>query len=118
MDGSLSDVEPEYCPFFQHAVEMIGRRWTGSILKALGSQPLRFTEIRSAIPGLSDRLLDARLSELEDEGVVERCESPGEVRYGLSEKGLALEPVFDAIASWSHAFADGAPDTAPGRRRC
>lgn len=116
-DLTAAELESDYCPLFQQAVELIGRRWTGAILKALGAQPLRFTEIRSAIPGLSDRLLNARLSELEDEGVVQRCATSGEVRYWLSEKGRALEPVFEAIAAWSHRFAEGDPDASPGRIR-
>lgn len=110
--------ESEYCPFFQHAVELIGRRWTGSILKLLTAQSLRFGELRNGIPGLSDRLLATRLAELETEGVVVRTDVDGDVRYSLSPKGVDLGPVFDAIASWSHAHHDGDFADAPGRRRC
>lgn len=116
---STEDVpQSDYCPYFQHAVELIGRRWTGSILKVLGKKSLRFSELRDRIPGLSDRLLTARLSELETEGVIARSDCEGEIRYSLTPKGLALNPVLDAIASWSHSHPDHVPESFPGRRRC
>lgn len=115
------DVEGEgsYCPHFQHALELVGRRWTGSILMAVGDRALRFSEIRSEIPGLSDRLLDTRLTELESEGILERCKNDGEIRYSATEKGVGLRPAFHAIGKWSHEFPvwDGKNDL-PGRRRC
>ncbi len=108
-----------YCPYFQHAIELIGRRWTGSILKVLGENALRFGEIRLQIPGLSDRLLDARLTELESEGILRRTENHGEVRYSATPKGIALEPVFDTIAKWAYENAtDNGVQDLPGRRRC
>jgi DNA-binding HxlR family transcriptional regulator len=107
-----------YCPYSQHAVELIGRRWTGSILMVIGERSLRFGEIRSAIPGLSDRLLDARLTELETEGIVRRSECEGEVRYLTTPKGLELQPVFASISAWASAHAVDEPHEQPGRRRC
>ncbi len=59
-----------YCPVFHRAVELIGRRWNGPIIGALLDGADRFGEIRSRIPGLTDRLLAQRLRELEREGVV------------------------------------------------
>jgi DNA-binding HxlR family transcriptional regulator len=115
MDSSNSDCD--YCPQFQHALELIGRRWTGSILKVIGDRSLRFGEIRADVPGLSDRLLDTRLTELEDEGVVARTERNGEVRYLATEKGVALRPAFGAIGKWAYEFPmDERSDVLPGRR--
>lgn len=112
------EAEGGYCPLFQHAVELIGRRWTGSILKVLGDRSLRFSEIRNAIPGLSDRLLDNRLTELEVEELVSRSKVNGEVRYTVTAKGLELEPVFDAISTWASDHGCGMAHNQPGRRRC
>jgi DNA-binding HxlR family transcriptional regulator len=115
IDDGNSDFD--YCPHFQHALELIGRRWTGSILKIIGDRSLRFSEIRSDVPGLSDRLLDARLTELEDEGVVCRIERNGEVSYAATAKGVALRPAFDAIGKWTYEFPmEARPDVLPGRR--
>ncbi|GAA5161488.1 hypothetical protein GCM10023321_45790 [Pseudonocardia eucalypti] len=44
---------------------MIGRRWTGVILRQLLLGTGRFAEIRDAIPAMTDRMLASRLRELE-----------------------------------------------------
>ncbi len=75
---------------------------------------LRFSEIREAIPGLSDRLLNSRLSELQGEQIIERSEDDG-LPYRLTAKGRALGPLFDAVECWAASF-DCAPDK-PGRLR-
>ena len=93
-----------YCPRFHHAIEVLGRRWTGVILLAMHSGASRYCEIREAIPGLSDRLLSERLRELEAEGIITRHvlpEIPPAVRYTLSEAGRGLAPVFTALTDWS-----------------
>ncbi len=59
-----------FCPVYHRAIELIGRRWTGAILRVLLSGATRFTDITAAVPGLSDRLLSERLKELEAEGIV------------------------------------------------
>jgi len=119
-DQPLESGEPAgYCPSFQHAIELIGRRWTGSILRAVGEHALRFGEIRSAVPGLSDRLLDARLTELESEGILSRSKNHGEVRYSATPIGVDLMPVLHAIDSWSQKHSSLTPPLErPGRRRC
>ena len=56
-----------FCPLYHRAVELIGRRWTGAILRALLAGIERFSDLTAAIPGLSDRLLSERLKELEED---------------------------------------------------
>ena len=56
-----------FCPRFQYAIELIGRRWLGAIVRVLVTGPARFNESLAAIPGLSDRLLTERLRELESQ---------------------------------------------------
>jgi DNA-binding HxlR family transcriptional regulator len=54
--------EPEHvCERYHHAVELIGRRWSGAILSVLLRGAKGFNELLAAVPGLSDRLLAARL---------------------------------------------------------
>jgi DNA-binding HxlR family transcriptional regulator len=94
----------ECCSLYHHAVELIGKRWSGAILLVLLQGPLRFTEIKQLVPDLSDRLLSERLKELEAEGLVERRvqgEGPVRVEYRLTDKGLALEPAVSALRSWA-----------------
>jgi DNA-binding HxlR family transcriptional regulator len=104
-----------FCPSYHRAVELIGRRWTGAILRALLSDVRRFNDLAAAVPGLSDRMLAERLRELEAEGVVVRRvipESPVRVDYSLTEKGRALESVVRAVAGWAEAWSDGPTETA------
>ena len=100
----------EFCLHFQQAVELIGRRWCGTIARALLPGPRRFTELRRAIPEISDRALSQRLRELEAEGVVIRRVSTGppvEVAYELSAKGRDLEQVIDGVERWAHEWLAG-----------
>jgi DNA-binding HxlR family transcriptional regulator len=101
------DGRPTCCSRYHRAVELVGKRWTGAILLVLLDGPLRFCEIKQAIPDLSDRLLSERLKELEAEGIVERSvydESPVRVEYRLTRKGWALEPALRALKHWSHSY--------------
>lgn len=95
------------CPHFHAAIELIGRRWSGAILWALGESPHYFAEITAAVPGLSDRLLSRRLRELEEVGLVERSVeegTPARVSYTLTEKGRALVPVMGDLREWARAW--------------
>jgi DNA-binding HxlR family transcriptional regulator len=103
-----------FCPLYHRAIELIGRRWTGAILRALLSGATRFSAISAAVPGLSDRLLSERLKELEAEGIVVRTvipDTPVRIEYRLTEKGHALGSVMAAIAAWAEQWL--APSAAP-----
>ncbi len=95
------------CHRFHYAVELIGRRWTGAILRALLDGSTRFGDLLAAVPGLSDRLLSERLKELEAEGIVTRTvipATPVRIEYGLTEKGRALSDVMAAISAWAEEW--------------
>jgi DNA-binding HxlR family transcriptional regulator len=97
-----------FCPRYHHAIEIIGRRWTGAVIRAMLSGASRFNEIAHAIPGISDRLLSERLKELETEGLLVRSvipETPVRVEYHLTPKGRSLEPVIRAVAEWCDEWA-------------
>jgi DNA-binding HxlR family transcriptional regulator len=101
----------EFCSHFHHAIEIIGRRWTGVIVRSMLGGRVRFSEILKDVPGLSDRLLTERLRALEAEGIVVReviPETPVRVEYHLTDKGRALVPVVEAVSDWAHEW--GAPE--------
>ena len=98
------------CPHFHAAIELIGKRWTGAIVSALTAGPLRFGELASAVPGMSDRLLSRRLRELEQEGLVSReveAGSPVRVSYALTEAGAELGPALTELRSWARRWRAG-----------
>jgi DNA-binding HxlR family transcriptional regulator len=99
--------EPKLCSRYHHAVELIGRRWSGAILSVMLGGPLCFSELLAAVPGLSDRLLTERLRELETEGLVRRSVLPGppvRVRYELTPAGESLKPVIDSLGKWAERW--------------
>ncbi len=110
-----SPTDSEYCPYFHHTVELLGRRWNGVILRLLLQHERRFSELRSAVPGLSDRLLTERLHELEQEGLVQRRVDDEVINYRLTDKGTALEPVLQAITSFAQKWAEPEAPQRPGR---
>lgn len=96
-----------FCPHFQKAIEVVGRRWSGTILRALLVRPLRFSEIAAAIPEISDRSLSLRLKELEHEALVIRrvdATQPVTVGYELTAKGRDLETTIAAVERWAHEW--------------
>src|SRR2546428_11753081 len=104
----------DYSAPFQRAIELIGKRWTGAVVKALLPGPARFNQLLAGIPGISDRVLTERLRELETEGIVERLVDPGppvRVSYRLTSRGRALPPGLAAVAegaeSWLATAAGG-----------
>jgi DNA-binding HxlR family transcriptional regulator len=113
----MADQFASFCPRYHHAVELVGRRWTGAVIRVLLQGRARYHALRDAIPDISDRMLSERLRELEQEGVIERVvvpETPVRVEYELTEKGRALEPVVRAIAKWAERWV--AAEAGDGRR--
>ncbi len=109
MDHKLHTTPVAFCPRFHYAVELIGRRWTGAILRALLAGATRYSDITHAVPGLSDRLLSERLRELEAEGIVTRTvfpEMPVRIEYQLTEKGKSLETVLASVSTWAETWVD------------
>ena len=101
-----------FCPRFHIAVEIIGRRWSGVILRAMLGGATRYTDIACAVPKLSDRLLSERLKEFEAEGLVVRTvipETPVRVEYHLTDKGRALEKSFATLAAWAEEWVELPP---------
>ncbi len=93
-----------YCPYFHHTIQLIGRRWTGATLMAMAAGRASYSEIRDAIPGISDRLLSERLKELEAEGIVSRTIDGRSTNYHLTESGHALEPIIHAIGAYAEQW--------------
>lgn len=94
----------EYCPRYERAISVIGKRWTGLILRALLAGSTRFSGIAGYVPGLSDRILSERLKELEAEGIVARqvyAETPVRIEYVLTAKGEELRDIVEVVQKWA-----------------
>jgi len=67
---------------------------------------LRFSDLRRAIPGVSEKMLIQQLRELEHDGIVARTvypQVPPKVEYRLTEWGQAMCPAVDALLEWAAA---------------
>ncbi|MFI0775653.1 winged helix-turn-helix transcriptional regulator [Streptomyces sp. NPDC021212] len=84
--------------------ELFGKRWTGLIVAVLTEQAAYFADLRRAIPGISERMLSDRLTELAAAGLVVRevdAGPPLRVAYRLTEAGKALEPALKELGRWA-----------------
>lgn len=100
----------ELCPKFEAAFELLGKKWTGLILRTLLGGVSRFSEIEENIPGISARMLTERLKDLEVKGLIERqvyADTPVRIEYTVTEKGRDLEPALDAIQTWASKWNFG-----------
>lgn len=95
------------CPKFENAFQLLGKRWTGLIIRTLLSGQKRFSDIVDAIPNMSARMLTERFKELESEGIIIRKvypETPVRIEYELTEKGKELEVVMEEIQKWAEKW--------------
>lgn len=104
----MNDMEKFHmCPKFENAFEILGKRWTGLIIKTLMDGQKRYTEIVDAIPNMSSRMLTERFRELENLGIVVRKvypETPVRIEYELTDKGKDLEKVMIEIQHWAEKW--------------
>ncbi|NIH87505.1 winged helix-turn-helix transcriptional regulator [Amycolatopsis granulosa] len=99
----IESIRP-YCPYFASAMDTLGRRWAATVLRALLAGATRFSDISSAVPGMTDKLLSQRLKDLEADGLVERtvhASTPVRIEYRLTEKGAALGKVLLELNQWA-----------------
>ncbi|MEU9136367.1 helix-turn-helix domain-containing protein [Streptomyces sp. NPDC048404] len=100
---------------------LLGKRWTGLVVAVLMPHPVHFADLRRAIPGISERMLSDRLTELGAAGLVVRNVDEGpplRVCYALTEAGAALEPALKELGSWAERYLpEGGPCRAKPRQR-
>jgi DNA-binding HxlR family transcriptional regulator len=102
------DTERAVCESFQHAAELVARRWVPQIVWVLLAGPRRYSVLRTAIPEISDTVLSDRLRELEEAGIVTRSVTPSTpvlIEYSLSERGRELAVVMDGLSTWAERWA-------------
>lgn len=90
----------------RRAAGLLERRWTVSILWASYEGASRFNEFRQSVGEIPPTTLAQRLLELEDAGLLERSvidARPPRVEYRLTDQGLRLKRVVDALAAWALA---------------
>ncbi|WP_069172857.1 winged helix-turn-helix transcriptional regulator [Streptomyces griseus] len=82
----------------------VANKWALLIIEALGDRTLRFSELRSAVEGISHKMLTQNLRMLERNGLVDRTvypTVPPKVEYALTEPGRALRRTVDVMCEWT-----------------
>jgi DNA-binding HxlR family transcriptional regulator len=107
MSDSIQPSVAHVCSRFHRAIELIGSRWTGAILRTLLEGRTRYALIKAAIPDITDRMLSERLRSLEAEDLVTRTvvpETPVRVEYELTRKGRELQDALREIGNWAERW--------------
>jgi DNA-binding HxlR family transcriptional regulator len=102
------DVLAEACPTRQ-VINRIGDRWSLLVLYALEGGTLRFTELRRAVEGVSQKMLTQTLRLLERDGLVRRdvfAAVPPHVEYSLTPLGRSLSSRIAAVREWAYTNMD------------
>ena len=91
------------CPVAS-ALDVIGEKWTLLILRDLTRNPSRrFQDLLDSLHGCAPNTLSARLSSLEEQGLIERRQyeqHPPRMEYVLTAKGREVRPVLKALKAW------------------
>jgi DNA-binding HxlR family transcriptional regulator len=106
------------CPV-EVTLDLIDGKWKGVILYHLQEGRLRFGELRKRLPGITQRMLTKQLRALEEDDLITRkvyAEVPPRVDYELSETGLRLRPVIDALKAWGEDHRTRLAATSEGKK--
>lgn len=95
------------CPV-ETTLGLIGNRWKILIIRDLSTGTRRFGELKRSLTPISQKVLSAKLREMETDGLVQRsvfAEVPPRVEYTLTPLGESLRPVLYALAAWGEEYA-------------
>lgn len=96
--------------FKELTLAMIGGKWKMTILWRLGRNgTMRFGELKTSMPGITQRMLTNQLREMEIDLLLERKVYPvvpPKVEYSLTGYGHSLIPILEAMYGWGEAFAE------------
>lgn len=98
----VSKKEISECPI-DAMLQVIDGRWKGTILWCLSEGPMRTSELKRSIPGITERMLIRHLNDLVRDGILVRRKEDAahpRVYYSISDYGLTLLPVLEAICAW------------------
>ncbi len=94
------------CPV-EAALTLIGGKYKTIILYHLKSETMRYSELRKVVPNATPKMLTQQLRELEADGLISRKVYPvvpPKTEYSMTEFGMTLVPVLDALCDWGREF--------------
>jgi DNA-binding HxlR family transcriptional regulator len=96
----------EECPKISQVLARVGEKWSVLIIIMLTERPRRFSELKRAIGGISQRMLTLSLRGLERDGLVKRTVFPvvpPRVEYELTALGRSLHAPVSALGEWARS---------------
>ncbi|MGW4797125.1 winged helix-turn-helix transcriptional regulator [Nonomuraea sp. NPDC004297] len=97
------DVFDPNCPT-RVVLDRIGDKWSALVLLCLDGGPMRFTQLRTRIGGVTPKVLTQTLRAMEQDGLVTRevfAEVPPRVEYELTTLGRSLHGPISVVADWA-----------------
>ena len=94
----------EHCRVVRLTFDRLGDKWTLLVIAILSAGPQRFTALKTAVDGISQRMLTLTLRKLERDGLVRRtayAEIPPRVEYELTDLGRTMIGPVTALADWA-----------------
>ncbi|AEI44769.1 winged helix-turn-helix transcriptional regulator [Paenibacillus mucilaginosus] len=91
-------------------IEVIGGKWKTLILCHLSYGPKRTSELKKAMPDITQKMLTQQLRELEEDGMILRTvynQVPLKVVYELTETGESLQSILDQMCEWGEKYIQG-----------
>lgn len=101
---TIPHLPSEECPKISQVLARIGEKWSVLIIIMLAARPHRFSELKRAIGGVSQRMLTLSLRGLERDGLVKRTVFPvvpPRVEYELTPVGRSLHAPVSALGEWA-----------------
>jgi len=99
----------EDCRAVSAILQRVGDKWTVLVVGKLGEGRMRFSELRTAVGGISQKMLTTTLRGLERDGFILREQFPTippKVEYELTELGRELLEPVNALGEWARRNAD------------
>ncbi len=96
--------DSEHCRVVRLTFDRLGDKWSLLVIAILSGGPQRFTALKSAVDGISQRMLTLTLRKLERDGLVQRtayAEIPPRVEYELTDLGHTMIGPVTALADWA-----------------
>ncbi|MEB8336935.1 winged helix-turn-helix transcriptional regulator [Streptomyces endophyticus] len=104
LSGPCARWDEQDADFIREVLDLVGDKWSMLVIGVLAVNDARYSDLDTAIPALSRRMLTLTLKRLERSDLVDRTaypEVPPRVEYSLTDLGASLLSAVEPLAAWS-----------------
>lgn len=102
--GPCAGIPADQMQFIRQVLDRIGDKWSMLVIAVLAAGPMRYTDLRREVPGISQRMLTLTLRQLHQDGLVNRtayAEVPPRVEYSLTPLSRDLLDIVRSLIDWA-----------------